>query len=146
MKILVLNGPNLSTLGKRQPEIYGTQTLAQLEAALRERAHALGCQVQCIQSNHEGALIDHIEREGAQSDGIILNPGGLTHTSVALYDALRACQKPVVEVHLSNLFAREEYRQRSVTAAAAVGIVSGLGFSSYLLALEYLATMHARGG
>ncbi len=145
MKILVLNGPNLGSLGRREPHIYGTRTLAELEAAVAEQAKALGCQVQCFQSNSEGALIDRVEQEGSQVDGIILNPGALTHTSLALYDAIRGCAKPVVEVHLSNLFAREDFRHRSVTAGAAVGFISGLGISGYLLALEYLVTMHKRG-
>lgn len=140
--ILVLNGPNLGALGRREPHIYGSRTLAELEAALASRARTLGCQVQCFQSNQEGILIDHIEQEGSQSDGIILNPGALSTTSLALADALRGCSKPVIEVHLSNLFAREEYRHRSLTAGAAIGMISGLGFSSYLLALDYLVTMH----
>ncbi len=144
MKILVLNGPNLGSLGRREPHIYGTQSLAELEAAVAEQAKKLGCQVQFFQSNHEGALIDRVEQDGSQVDGIILNPGALTHTSLALHDALRGCAKPVVEVHLSNLFAREDYRHRSVTAGAAVGIISGLGFGGYLLALEYLVKMHKR--
>lgn len=144
MMILVLNGPNLGALGRREPHIYGSRTLAELEASLASRARTLGCQVQCFQSNQEGILIDHIEREGSQSDGIILNPGALSHTSLALADALRACSKPVIEVHLSNLFAREEYRHRSLTAGTATGMISGLGFGGYLLALDYLVTMHRR--
>ncbi len=144
MKVLVLNGPNMRSLGRREPEVYGTGTLAELEAAIGERARALGCEVVCLQSNHEGALIDHLEREGQASDALIVNPGGLTHTSTALADALRAYGKPVVEVHLSNLYRREELRHRSVTAAAALGTITGLGSAGYLLALDYLVKMHRR--
>ena len=137
MKVLVLNGPNLSTLGKREPEVYGTRTLADLEAMLTTRARDLGLEVACRQSNHEGQLIDWIETE--PSDAIIINPGALSHSSLALADALRGSGKPVVEVHISNVFAREPERHRMVTAAAAKGLISGLGFEGYLAALDYLA-------
>ena len=139
MKILVLNGPNLASLGRRQVEIYGKATLADIETAIRQRAQQLRCEVECVQSNHEGELIDQLERLGPRCDGVIVNPGALTHTSVALYDALLGCGKPVVEVHLSNLYKREEFRHRSVTAPAAVGVIMGLGPAGYLLALDYLA-------
>jgi 3-dehydroquinate dehydratase-2 len=142
MKVLVLNGPNLGTLGRREPEIYGTQTLADLEKLLDERARELGFELSCLQSNHEGQLIDWIEKEGAASDAIIINPGALSHSSLALADALRGSGKPVVEVHISNVFAREPERQRMVTAAAAKGLISGLGFEGYLAALDFLAAMH----
>jgi 3-dehydroquinate dehydratase-2 len=138
----VLNGPNLGTLGRRQPEIYGTQTLADLEKLLDERAGELGFELSCLQSNHEGQLIDWIEKEGAASDAIIINPGALSHYSLALADALRGSGKPVVEVHISNVFAREPERQRMVTAAAAKGLISGLGFEGYLAALDFLAAMN----
>lgn len=140
MKVLVLNGPNMASLGQREPVIYGKGTLAELTAAVSDRARALGCEVAFFQSNHEGALIDEIEKE-RDADALIVNPGALGHTSYALYDALRGFAKPVIEVHISQVFAREEFRHRSVTAAAAHGVISGLGFSGYLLALDYLAKM-----
>ncbi|MDQ6712491.1 MAG: type II 3-dehydroquinate dehydratase [Candidatus Dormibacteraeota bacterium] len=141
MKVLVLNGPNLGTLGRREPEVYGTQTLADLERLLSERARELGFELSCLQSNHEGQLIDWIEKEGAASDAIIINPGALSHYSLALADALRGSGKPVVEVHISNVFAREPERHRMVTAAAAKGVISGLGFEGYLAALDFLAAL-----
>ncbi len=144
MKILVLNGPNLATLGRREVEIYGKQTLADIEKAMAHRAGELGCQLRFFQSNHEGALIDEIESRAAKSDAIIINPGALSHTSYPLYDALRAFAKPVLEVHISNVFRREEFRHRSVTGAAAVGVITGLGTSSYLLALEFLVRDRSR--
>jgi 3-dehydroquinate dehydratase-2 len=136
MNILVLNGPNLGTLGRREPEVYGTKTLADLESLLTGRAKELGVQLRFRQSNHEGQLIDWIETE--PSDAIIINPGALSHYSLALADALRGSGKPVVEVHISNVFSREPDRHRMVTAAAAKGVISGLGFEGYLAALEYL--------
>lgn len=144
MKVLVVNGPNLATLGRREVEIYGKQTLADIEKALAHRAGELGCELRFFQSNHEGALIDEIETRGVETDAIIINPGALSHTSYALYDALCAFGKPVVEVHISNVFAREEFRRRSVTAAAAVGVISGLGTSGYVVALEHLARARTR--
>ena len=142
MRVLVLNGPNLGTLGRREPEVYGTQTLADLEKLLHERARELGFELSCMQTNHEGQLIDWIEKEGAASDAIIINPGALSHYSLALADALRGSGKPVVEVHISNVFAREPDRHRMVTAAAAKGVISGLGFEGYLAALDFLAAMN----
>ena len=138
MNILVLNGPNLGRLGRREPEIYGTDTLADVERMLLEAGKNLGCKITFLQSNHEGQLIDWIEREGQESDAIIINPGALAHTSYALADALRGSGKPVVEVHVSNVHRREEFRHRLVTAAAAVGVITGLGVDGYRLALEYL--------
>ena len=143
MRVLVLNGPNLGTLGRREPEVYGTRTLADLEALLTARAAELGIQLHCLQSNHEGQLIDWIEREAVGTDVIIINPGALSHTSLALADALRGSGKPVIEVHLSNVFARELERHRMVTAAAAKGVISGLGFDGYLAALNFAATLGA---
>jgi 3-dehydroquinate dehydratase-2 len=137
VNILVLNGPNLSTLGRREPEVYGTKTLADLESLLTGRAKELGVQLRFLQSNHEGQLIDWIETE--PSDAIIINPGALSHYSLALADALRGSGKPIVEVHISNVFRREPERHRMVTAAAAKGVISGLGFDGYLAALDYLA-------
>jgi 3-dehydroquinate dehydratase-2 len=142
VKVLVLNGPNLGTLGRREPEVYGTQTLADLEKLLAERARELEFELTSLQSNHEGQLIDWIEKEGAASDAIIINPGALSHYSLALADALRGSGKPVVEVHISNVFAREPERHRMVTAAAAKGVISGLGFDGYLAALDFLAALN----
>jgi 3-dehydroquinate dehydratase-2 len=141
VKVLVLNGPNLGTLGRREPEVYGTQTLADLEKLLEERARELDFEISCMQSNHEGQLIDWIEKEGAAGDAIIINPGALSHYSLALADALRGSGKPVVEVHISNVFAREPDRHRMVTAAAAKGVILGLGFEGYLAALDFLASL-----
>jgi len=140
---LVLNGPNLGSLGRREAEVYGTRTLADLEGLLTARAAELGIQLHCLQSNHEGQLIDWIEREAVGTDAIIINPGALSHTSLALADALRGSAKPVIEVHISNVFAREPERHRMVTAAAAKGVISGLGFDAYLLALNFVATLRA---
>jgi 3-dehydroquinate dehydratase-2 len=139
MKVLVLNGPNLGTLGRREPEVYGTRTLADLEGMLATRARELSMEVSCRQSNHEGQLIDWIESE--PGDAIIINPGAFSHYSLALADALRGSGKPVVEVHISNVFSREPERHRMVTAAAAKGVISGLGFDGYLAALEYLRSL-----
>ncbi len=141
MNVLVLNGPNLGTLGRREPEVYGTKTLADLESVLTGRAKELSVELRFRQSNHEGQLIDWIETEPA--DAIIINPGALSHYSLALADALRGCGKPVVEVHISNVFKREPERQRMVTAAAANGVISGLGFDGYLAALQYLRSLPA---
>jgi len=140
LKVLVLNGPNLRTLGRREPEVYGTRTLADLEAMLTDRARALGIELRCLQSNHEGQLIDAIEKDGAASDAIIINPGALSHYSLALADALRGSGKLVIEVHISNVFAREPDRHRMVTAAAARAVISGLGFDGYIVAINYLAS------
>jgi 3-dehydroquinate dehydratase II len=139
MNILVLNGPNLGTLGRREPEVYGTKTLADLERLLAGRAKELGLELRFRQSNHEGQLIDWIETE--PGDAIIINPGALSHYSLALADALRGSGKPVVEVHISNVFSREPERHRMVTAAAAKGVISGLGFEGYLAALDYLRSL-----
>ena len=139
MKVLVLNGPNLATLGRREPEIYGTATLAELEALLADRAKTMGIEVECLQSNHEGGLIAAIERASNSVDAIVINPGALSHYGLALADALRGSGKPVIEVHISNVFAREPERHRMVTAAAAKGVISGLGFDGYLAALAYLS-------
>jgi 3-dehydroquinate dehydratase II len=136
MKVLVLNGPNLGTLGRREPAVYGTRTLADLETMLTTRARELGLELSCRQSNHEGQLIDWIEAE--PSDAIIINPGAFSHYSLALADALLGSGKPVIEVHISNVFAREPERHRMVTAAAAKAVISGLGFEGYLAALDYL--------
>jgi 3-dehydroquinate dehydratase-2 len=141
MRIVVLNGPNLGTLGTREPETYGTATLADIEAAVRRRAGELNVDVTWTQSNHEGALVDALEQERGAADGCIINPGGLSHTSVVLADAVRAFGKPVIEVHLSNIYAREAYRRVSLCAEAAAAVITGLGGFGYTLALEGLVTM-----
>jgi 3-dehydroquinate dehydratase-2 len=138
MKILILHGPNLNTLGRREPEIYGHTTLAQIDDALRERAAAHGATLLPFQSNHEGALIDFLQAEGWDADGIIINPGALTHYGLALRDALASLSAPIVEVHLSNVYRREPFRHSSVVAPVATGQIAGLGWRGYLLALEWL--------
>ena len=140
-RFVVVNGPNLNLLGKREPEIYGTRSLADLSEVISNTARQLGVEVSLFQSNHEGEIIDFLQKEGPASDGILINPAALSHYSLALYDCLVALAKPVVEVHLSNIHAREEFRSRSVTARAARGVVAGLGFKGYELALEYLAQL-----
>ncbi len=137
--ILVLHGPNLNLLGMREPQVYGSTTLAQIDEILKEEAQRLGLAIETLQSNHEGALIDALHQARGNASGVIINPGGLTHTSVSLRDAIAASELPVVEVHLSNIFAREEYRRRSISAEACVGMVAGFGWRSYLLALRALA-------
>ena len=138
MRILVLHGPNLNLLGEREPEVYGRTTLAEIDARLRELGAKRNAQVESFQSNHEGGLVDRIQAARRTHQGIIINPGGLTHTSVALRDALIASDLPVVEVHLSNIHAREEFRHRSLVAGIAVGQITGLGAKGYELALEAL--------
>ncbi|MGC4063539.1 MAG: type II 3-dehydroquinate dehydratase [Polyangiaceae bacterium] len=138
-RVLVLSGPNLDRLGRREPSIYGTDTLEDIHRRLAASGKELGVEVDCRQSNHEGDLIDWIGQaaDGA-ADGVLINPGALTHTSYALYDALRAALLPTVEVHLSNPDAREEFRRRSRVAPACLGRVAGFGAASYLLALRGL--------
>src|SRR5215831_9259981 len=138
MKILVLHGPNLNLLGEREPEVYGRTTLPEIDARLHEIAGARGASVESFQSNHEGALIDRIQAARRTHHGIIINPGGLTHSSVSLRDALAACALPVIEVHLSNIYAREPFRHHSYVSAIAVGQISGLGAKGYELALDAL--------
>jgi 3-dehydroquinate dehydratase-2 len=138
-KIVVVNGPNLNLLGKREPHIYGTRSHADLAKTIRAKARDLGVTVSIFQSNHEGEIIDFLQKEAPGALGIVINPGALSHYSLALYDCLQALEVPTVEVHLSNIHAREEFRSKSVTARAARGVITGLGFDGYGLGMEYLA-------
>jgi 3-dehydroquinate dehydratase-2 len=144
--ILVLNGPNLNLLGSRQPEIYGRESLADIEAACRSHALALGLAVDFLQSNHEGELVDRIQQSRGAKAGIIINPGAYSHTSIALLDALLAVEVPVVEVHLSNIHQREPFRRQSYVSKAAKGVICGFGSLGYLLALDAMAKWTARPG
>ncbi len=137
-RILVIHGPNLNLLGSREPDIYGTTTLEQINGDLSSAAKEWGAELEFFQSNYEGALVDRIQEAQSWADGILINPGGLTHTSVTLRDALVATELPIVEVHLSNIFAREEFRQNSFVAPIALGIVSGFGPMGYGLGLNAL--------
>ncbi|MGH1577159.1 type II 3-dehydroquinate dehydratase [Planktotalea sp.] len=142
-RVLILNGPNLNLLGTRQPEVYGTTTLSDIEDMCR--AHSDGAEITFMQSNHEGAMIDAIHAAKSTQDGIIINAGAYTHTSVALHDALASVELPCVEVHLSNIHAREAFRHHSYIAPVALGQIAGFGAQSYLLALDALgAHLEAR--
>jgi 3-dehydroquinate dehydratase-2 len=138
LRVLVVHGPNLNLLGTREPEVYGRTTLPEIDARLAEQAKAAGAELRSVQSNHEGELIDQVQAARGWAAGILVNPGGLTHTSVALRDALLASGLPVVEVHLSNIFAREPFRRHSYVSDVAVGVVTGFGAASYRLGLEAL--------
>ena len=138
MHLLLLNGPNLNLLGQREPGIYGSGTLASIEDGLRQEAEAAGAELDCFQSNFEGALVERIHRAMGTSQGILINAGAFTHTSIALRDALLGVAIPYVELHLSNTHARENFRHRSLLADRAVGVVSGFGPMSYSLALQGL--------
>jgi len=138
-RVLVIHGPNLNLLGTREPQLYGSDTLADINAALAALAPELGLAVAFFQSNHEGALVDAIHQARGQYDAIIINPGAFTHTSIALRDAFLATQVPFIEVHLSNVAAREEFRRHSYLSDLARGTISGFGKNSYLLALRAIA-------
>lgn len=146
IKVMVLNGPNLDLLGEREKDVYGSISLEEIERMMREAAARMGIEVDFFQSNHEGELIDRVHAARSSCQGIIINPGALTHYSYALYDALKAAEIPVIEVHLSNIYGREEeWRKRSVISPAARGVISGLGPLGYLLALEALEKMVGEG-
>ena len=143
MKILIVNGPNLNNLGKRDAAHYGTITLAEIESRVRNRAAELGASATFFQSNHEGAIVDAIQAEADGADGIIINAGALTHYGYSMRDALADARLPIVEVHLSNIHARDEYRRHSVIADMAVGQIAGLGWRGYLYALDFLVSLIA---
>jgi len=146
MKVLVLHGPNLNLLGTREPEIYGSMMLGDINTKLIEVGKEFGADLKCFQSNHEGALIDALQDACMWADGVVFNPGGYTHSSIALRDTIIACGIPVVEVHLSNVYAREEFRQSSMISAVCAGKVVGFGWRSYELGLRALiAVIQDRG-
>jgi len=138
VRIAAVHGPNLNLLGAREPEVYGRATLAEVDEALAELAAELGAEVESYQSNHEGGLVDFVQEAAARVDGFLVNAGAYTHTSIALRDALAGVARPYVEVHISNVFARERFRHRSYLAGNAVGVVSGFGLDSYTLGLRAL--------
>ncbi len=146
MKILIINGPNLNTLGRREPSVYGTKSLEDIEGVLREKAKDLDVELEFFQSNSEGALIDYLQSSSSPAAGIVINPGALTHYGLSLADTLAGSRLPVIEVHLSNIYSREEWRKKSVVAPIAVGQISGLGWRGYVYALEFLADHLKRGG
>ena len=141
LKVLLVNGPNLNLLGQRQPEIYGSTTLKDIEEKVTKRARELEVDVRCFQSNHEGAIVDFLQEEGPTATGIIINPGALTHYSYTLRDTLQAIDKPTIEVHITNIHGREWFRRRTVTGDAADAVIAGLGAHGYIVALEALFTV-----
>ena len=141
--IYILNGPNLNLLGTREPEIYGTTTLADIEAMATARAQTHGLDVSFHQSNHEGALVDLVHEARSKADGLIVNLGAFTHTSIAIFDALSAADKPIIEVHLSNIYARESFRHKSYVSPIANGVICGLGAQGYELAVDGMAKILA---
>jgi 3-dehydroquinate dehydratase-2 len=145
LRVIVIHGPNLNLLGTREPEVYGSTSLAQIDGDLESLAKELDCEVEFCQSNHEGVLIDRIQEARGIADGIVINPAGLTHSSVSLRDALVASELPIVEVHLSNVFARESFRHHSYVSGVALGVISGFGPQGYLMGLEALID-HLRAG
>jgi 3-dehydroquinate dehydratase-2 len=140
MLIAVLNGPNLNLLGEREPDVYGRTSLGDIEHLLQAQAEELGVSLEWLQTNHEGEFVEHVQRLRGRADGAIVNAAGLTHTSVALRDALVGCGLPFIEVHLSNIFGREEFRRHSLLADVAVAVVAGLGPRGYVCALDALVT------
>ena len=138
MKILILHGPNLNLLGTREPEVYGSLTLADINSKLIELGRELNAEIKCLHSNHEGALIDALQDARTWAGGVVFNPGGYTHTSIALRDAISAIQIPVIEVHLSNVYAREEFRHKSLISGVCKGKITGFGWRSYSLGLRAL--------
>jgi 3-dehydroquinate dehydratase-2 len=141
MKILILHGPNLNLLGTREPEVYGSLTLDDINTKLVDLGKELGTEITCLHSNHEGALIDALQDARSWANGVVFNPGGYTHTSIALRDAISAIGIPVIEVHLSNVYAREEFRHVSMISAVCRGKIVGLGWQSYTLGLRALAEL-----
>ena len=142
---MLINGPNLNTLGRREPEVYGHLTLADIEARVTDRAKALDVELRTFQSNHEGALVDFLQEEAGAAQGIIINPGALTHYGLSLRDALAGADTPAIEVHISNIHGREAFRRRSVTAAVCHGMIAGLGWYGYIAALEALVELAKEG-
>ena len=138
-KIGLLNGPNLDRLGKREPDVYGSVSLDEIEDKVKAKAAACDCEVDAFQSNHEGSIVDFIQESTPSADGVAINPGALTHYGISLRDALQDSKLPFVEVHISNIHAREEFRHRSVLVDIAAGQIAGLGLNGYLYALDYLA-------
>ena len=146
MKILIVNGPNLNMVGQRDAVHYGAKTMAEIEEMVRDRARELGAEVEFFQSNHEGAIVDYLQEAASDASGIVINAGALTHYGLSLRDALVDTRLPIVEVHLSNIHARERFRRRSVVAAIAVGQIAGLGWQGYLFALESLVSKVKEAG
>lgn len=141
MRIYVFNGPNLDLLGEREPEIYGTRTLEEVEKLCRERAAELGCDLEFRQTNDEGQLIEWLHEARNEADGIVINPAAFTHYSMTVREAVALCEVPVIEVHISNIYAREEWRAKSVISGVATGVIAGLGTLGYLRAIETLSEM-----
>lgn len=145
MIVAVIHGPNLNLLGVREPDVYGSVTMSEINQRIEALAEELGIEVTLCQHNSEGAIIDAIHQAGCEADGIVINPAGYTHTSVAIHDALKAVPLPAIEVHLSNILAREDWRKLSMTAPACAGVISGLGAESYLLAVRGIVAVVEAG-
>jgi 3-dehydroquinate dehydratase-2 len=145
MRILLINGPNLNMLGTREPEVYGRDTLDEIVARVHSMAQELGAEVMALQSNHEGAIVDFIQQNQASADGIVINPGAFGHYSYAIRDAIGGSNLPAVEVHISNVHAREHFRDRLVLSGVCKGVITGLGWRGYLYALDLLVSMAKEG-